>query len=60
MGSVLTTLLVLRPDLRPFEVHAGLYGLVANVAVLVVVSLTSDRARARGSDFLVVARGDAP
>ncbi|MGF1466797.1 MAG: sodium:solute symporter family protein [Sandaracinaceae bacterium] len=38
-GSALTTLFVLSPDLRPWPVHAGLYGVVLNVAILVGGSL---------------------
>ncbi len=37
-GSALTTLLVAVPELRPFPLHAGLYGLALNVTLLTVVS----------------------
>ncbi|MFT4627396.1 MAG: SSS family solute:Na+ symporter [Myxococcota bacterium] len=38
VGSAVTIALVVWPELRPWGVHAGLYGLVANVAVVVVGS----------------------
>lgn len=38
-GIVATTLLVLQPEWRPFAMHAGVYGLCANVLVLALVSL---------------------
>lgn len=37
-GGALTVLFVLWPDLRPFPIHAGLYGVVLNALVLVGVS----------------------
>lgn len=37
-GSALTTLFVAFPELRPFPVHAGLYGLALNVTLLALVS----------------------
>ena len=57
-GALVTTLFVLWPDLRPFALHAGLYGLVANALVLVVVSgLTSRSSSDAERRFLDVARG---
>ena len=41
VGIAVNILFAARPELRPLGVHAGLYGLLANVAVLVVVSLAS-------------------
>jgi SSS family solute:Na+ symporter len=38
-GSLTTLAFVLWPDLRPWALHAGLYGLVVNVVALVAVSL---------------------
>jgi len=38
-GSLTTLVFVLWPDLRPWALHAGLYGLTVNVAALTVVSL---------------------
>ncbi|MFK7987858.1 MAG: sodium:solute symporter [Sandaracinaceae bacterium] len=37
-GFVVTTLFVAWPEARPFAVHAGLYGLIANVACMAGVS----------------------
>jgi SSS family solute:Na+ symporter len=57
-GTSLTVLLVLQPDLRPVELHAGLYGLALNAAVVVVGSLSArgDRSPAT-EEFLRVASG---
>ena len=40
-GSALTTLFVAFPELRPFPVHAGLYGVILDVVLLVTVSLAT-------------------
>ncbi|MGE3634518.1 MAG: sodium:solute symporter family protein, partial [Sandaracinaceae bacterium] len=40
-GGLVTTSFVVWSELRPWPIHAGLYGLVVNVAVLVGVSLLS-------------------
>ncbi|MFT5290834.1 MAG: SSS family solute:Na+ symporter [Candidatus Paceibacteria bacterium] len=37
-GTVVTVFFSLRPDFRPFAIHAGLYGIVLNVGLLVLVS----------------------
>jgi Na+/proline symporter len=37
-GSAVTVVLVLWPDLRPWPVHAGLYGLAVNLAALGIVT----------------------
>lgn len=37
-GSALTVLFVALPDLRPFPIHAGVYGVLLNVVVLAAVS----------------------
>ena len=37
-GGVLTVALTLWPALRPWAVHAGLYGVILNAALLVGVS----------------------
>jgi SSS family solute:Na+ symporter len=43
-------------DLRPWPIHSGLFGLAANVATLVIVSLlTQPRDRTRDDEFLRVA-----
>ena len=39
VGISVTGLLVVRPEWRPFELHEGLLGLIANLAAFVVVSL---------------------
>jgi SSS family solute:Na+ symporter len=39
MGIAVNMLFLLAPQLRPVPLHEGIYGLVANVLVLVVVSL---------------------
>jgi SSS family solute:Na+ symporter len=41
IGSAVTGLLVLQPDWRPYDLHEGLVGLVANLVTLVIVSLAS-------------------
>jgi len=58
-GSAVTVLLVIWPDLRPWRLHAGLYGLVVNAAVLTVVSLALPTSAEPRSDreFLQVAEG---
>jgi SSS family solute:Na+ symporter len=56
VGALTTMLCVLWPDLRPFPLHAGIYGVVLNLIVLVAVSaLTRPRAPERESEFLAVA-----
>ena len=58
LNLVLTVLFVLRPDLRPFEIHAGLCGLALNAIVVVVGSLASGSSRHAASDeFVRVADG---
>lgn len=39
VGIALTGLLIIQPDWRPYDLHEGIVGLAANLAVLVVVSL---------------------
>jgi SSS family solute:Na+ symporter len=60
VGSGVNALLVAWPALQPFPLHAGLWGLVANVATIAVVSAL---ARPRSVDehdrhFLAVAAGE--
>lgn len=55
-GSLVTIAFVLAPDLRPWPLHAGAYGLAVNVALLVAVSL-SGRRQTQGGAFIDVARG---
>jgi len=40
VGAAVTGVLVVRPDWRPYDLHEGLVGLVANMATLVIVSLS--------------------
>ena len=40
-GLVVNTLFLTAPDLRPFPLHEGVYGLIANVAVFAAVSLAT-------------------
>jgi SSS family solute:Na+ symporter len=55
-GILLTLAYSLRPEWRPWDVHAGLYGLVVNVALLALVSArTQPRDRARDDEFLRIA-----
>jgi SSS family solute:Na+ symporter len=57
-GIAVNLLFVVRPELRPWALHAGCYGLSANVLVLVLLSLarsgTVDPAQER---YLRVAAG---
>lgn len=57
VGGLVTVIFVLQPDLRPFPLHAGLYGVVANVLVLVAVTLATPRSPDTSHDerFLAVA-----
>jgi len=56
-GSAMTVLFGLRPDLKPFPLHPGIYGLIVNVSLLVVVSaLTQRQVSDRDETFLEVAR----
>ncbi len=56
-GAAVTTAFVIWPDLRPVELHAGLYGFAVNVATLIAVSLATDREVEGESEFLEVSRG---
>ena len=60
VGSLVTVFFVIWPDLRPWSIHAGLYGLVVNTLVVVLVSVASGNAmREEEREFLQVAgRGD--
>lgn len=55
-GSAVTTAFVVWPELRPLPIHAGLFGLVVNVALLVGVSLAT-RPGEGGAAFVDDARG---
>jgi SSS family solute:Na+ symporter len=55
-GVALSTFFALRKDLRPWPIHEGIYGLVLNAALVVLVSaLTRRRDLARDEEFLRVA-----
>lgn len=41
LGIGVNTLFLVAPDLKPFPFHEGIYGLVANIAALVTVSLNT-------------------
>jgi len=57
-GSLITTLFTVLPDLRPFPLHSGIYGVVVNVAMLVAVALWfPSKGGERESRFLDVAAG---
>ena len=55
VGIVLNTWFVVFPEQRPFAVHAGVYGLTANVLVLIATSLAISRKETDGEEFLSVA-----
>lgn len=55
-GSALTVLFVAFPELRPLPIHAGLYGVTLNVALLAGVSALG-RPRASSETFLREAAG---
>jgi SSS family solute:Na+ symporter len=58
-GGCVNLLFFLWPDLRPFEWHAGLYGLAINVLMLVAVSLLTTRSLSEPeSSFLATAKGE--
>jgi SSS family solute:Na+ symporter len=56
VGIVVNSVFLYGPDLRPWELHAGLYGLVANAATLALVTAIAP-ADPRGdeAEFLAVA-----
>ena len=55
-GGAVTVLFTLDAGLRPWPLHAGIYGVVVNVLLLVVVSLATSRSLAsQDRDYLEVA-----
>jgi len=53
VGALVTVLFIVWPDLRPWEVHAGMYGLAANVLVMSVISsLARDAPSSLDEEFL--------
>ena len=57
VGVAVNILFAVRPDLRPFALHAGLYGFVANVAALALVSAMTRGGTEGEERFLAVAAG---
>src|SRR5690606_38989488 len=55
-GIVTNTFFFLRPELRPFELHEGILGVLVNTAVLIVVSLATAPQSERHADAFVLAR----
>ena len=55
-GSATTVFLFMNPELRPFEIHEGILGLLVNVPVLVAVSLMTPAQDAKQSGDFVDAR----
>jgi len=61
LGVAVNVLFAWQPSLAPFAVHEGVYGLAANVAALVLVSLaTRARAEDRSTEFLAAADEPSP
>ena len=54
-GIVLTTLLIIFPQWRPWPIHPGMYGLIVNVLFLGGISLAGP-SRTEHSEFLLAAR----
>ena len=55
-GGAMTVLFTIQPGLRPWPLHAGIYGVAINVILLVVVSMmTSGAICTQDSDYLDVA-----
>lgn len=52
-GTLVTAYFIFLPDHRPWGIHAGVYGLIVNVTVIVAGSL--GRGRVQGSEFLAAA-----
>ncbi len=58
-GGCVNLLFFLWPALRPFELHAGLYGLAVNTLILIAVSLLTTRSLCEPeSEFLATAKGE--
>ncbi|MDX1389701.1 MAG: sodium:solute symporter family protein [Acidobacteriota bacterium] len=58
-GGVVNLVLVIWPDLRPFAIHAGMYGLTINAMIVVVGSLLAPRGN-QDDRFVRIADGEAP
>lgn len=60
-GAATTGFFFLQPELRLWELHEGIFGLVANIAVLIIVSLaTPPQPTRRVSEFVDQAASPAP
>jgi len=57
-GALVVALFLSRPELRPWDLHAGAYGLAINLAVLVLVSAVTRRDPAHDEAFLAAAAGE--
>ncbi len=58
-GALVTTLFVIWPELRPFEIHAGMYGLAINTVIVVAGSLLAPREE-QDERFVSIAAGQSP
>jgi solute:Na+ symporter, SSS family len=58
-GSATTLFFFLNPELRPYEIHEGILGLMVNVPVLIGVSLMTRAQEAEQSGAFVDARSDS-
>lgn len=61
-GSLVTTLFVIMPDWQPLKLHAGLYGLIANIIVMAWLSHGARDEDANVDEttrFLAIAAGDS-
>jgi len=56
-GVVISSILKAEPAWRPWPLHEGIYGMVANVAILVFVSLATQRQSDWDREYLEVAAG---
>jgi solute:Na+ symporter, SSS family len=60
LGSLVTVALIVKPDLMPITLHAGLYGLVVNVFTIVALSIGRSPERPEATkEFLAIAADDA-
>ena len=55
-GGTVTVLFTLYSGLRPWPLHAGIYGVVVNVVLLIIVSMATSRSlKTQNQDYLDVA-----
>ncbi len=58
VGGSINVFFVIWPELRPFPIHAGLYGMVANAAIMIAASLAAPGPVGRNETrFLDIAKG---